>query len=327
MNQGDHIPAVQKPTLRTVEALNIFNLLLLQLVALIFFQRIPAWPTILVGNALVIGLILVLARESEFNSRPWIVFFRDWLPVPLILYTFKETYLMVHPINPVDYDWLLIDLDRWLFGTDPTRWLAQYASPVLTEYLQIIYSTFYVFPLLLLIFLYRSRRQKDFHLAVFIIAFGFYLSYIGYFLIPALGPRFTLHDFLTLDRELPGLAVSKLIRWFINTAENIPPDALNPAAFAQRDTFPSGHTEITLIVMVLSTKFRLRSQRLFYPVGISLIFATVYLRYHYVVDLIAGAVFMIITLAAAPFIDRWWSRRATQRGSKEPSPPVAEAAK
>jgi hypothetical protein len=208
--------------LRTVEALNVLYLVTLSLLSLIFFQRVQAWPIIVVGNALVVALILVLARAAENHQQRNYRILRDWLPAPLILLTFKETYLMVHPIHPIDYDSLLIDLDRLLFGFDPTRWLAQFSHPVITEYLQIIYSTFYILPLLLGYELYRQQRSREFQYAFFVIVYGFYLSYIGYFLLPALGPRFTLHDFQSLDHDLPGIFFTKYIRLFINTGENIP---------------------------------------------------------------------------------------------------------
>ncbi|MGB9773475.1 MAG: phosphatase PAP2 family protein [Bacteroidota bacterium] len=299
--------------LRTVEVLNVLYLITLSLLSLIFFQRVQAWPIIVVGNALVIALILVLARTAENHQQRNFRILRDWLPAPLILLTFKETYLMVHPIHPVDYDSLLIDLDRLLFGVDPTRWLAQFSHPVITEYLQIIYSTFYILPLLLGYELYRQQRSSEFQYAFFVIVYGFYLSYVGYFLLPALGPRFTLHDFQSLDQDLPGVFFTKYIRLFINTGENIPPGAADPSAFAQRDTFPSGHAEVTLIIMYLSTKYGLKSQWFFYPVGISLIISTVYLRYHYVVDLIAGALLMLFTVMTAPAIDLWWRSYSTRK--------------
>ena len=40
-------------------------------------------------------------------------------------------------------------------------------------------------------------------------------------------------------------------------------------------------------------------------VGILLIIATVYQRYHYVVDLLAGAVFMLLCVWSAPRLNRW----------------------
>jgi len=77
----------------------------------------------------------------------------------------------------------------------------------------------------------------------------------------------------------------------------------------QRDVFPSGHTMITLIVMYLSVRLRSRSRYFFVPVGSLLIVATVYLWYHYVIDLIAGFAFMVFSVWSGKIIFNWWRRK------------------
>src|SRR5438445_6134498 len=63
-----------------------------------------------------------------------------------------------------------------------------------------------------------------------------------------------------------------------------------------RDAFPSGHTDITLLSILLAFKFQTRVRWFVAVIGASLIFSTVYLRYHYVIDVIGGAVLALITL-------------------------------
>jgi membrane-associated phospholipid phosphatase len=65
---------------------------------------------------------------------------------------------------------------------------------------------------------------------------------------------------------------------------------------------------ITLIVMYLSVKLKSRSRYFFVPIGALLIFATVYLWYHYVIDLIGGLVFMIFAVWTGKYIFNWWRR-------------------
>jgi membrane-associated phospholipid phosphatase len=141
------------------------------------------------------------------------------------------------------------------------------------------------------------------------VIYGFYLSYLGYFLLPGIGPRFTLHDFNTMNQTLPGLYLTNFLREMTNVGEGIPAGTLNPAAIVQRDVFPSGHTMITLIVMYLSVKLKSRSRFFFIPVGSLLIFSTVYLWYHYVIDLIGGLIFMIFSLWSGKIFFNWWQRK------------------
>ena len=60
--------------------------------------------------------------------------------------------------------------------------------------------------------------------------------------------------------DLPGLLLTSPIRDFLNAGESIPKGALNAIVFAQRDAFPSGHAEMTLISLYLAHHYRLRSR-------------------------------------------------------------------
>ncbi|MDI6767754.1 MAG: phosphatase PAP2 family protein, partial [Bacteroidota bacterium] len=79
-------------------------------------------------------------------------------------------------------------------------------------------------------------------------------------------------------------------------------------ALAQRDVFPSGHTQMTILSMYFAQRYRLKVRYLIHIFGSLLIIATVYLRYHYVIDLVGGVLFMIFTIWSAPKLVRWWER-------------------
>jgi membrane-associated phospholipid phosphatase len=196
-----------------------------------------------------------------------------------------------------------------IFGFDPTVELYKIANPYLTELLQIAYASFFFLPIILAVHLLSRNRIKEFHFAVFAVVYGFLLSYIGYFILPAIGPRFTLHDFHATNTELPGLFLTNFLRDMVNAGESIRHGVANPEEIVQRDVFPSGHTQMTLIVMYLSFKFKLKSKYFFLVVGTLLIFATMYLRYHYFIDLVAGALFMIFTMWSGYYLYNWWMRK------------------
>jgi membrane-associated phospholipid phosphatase len=125
--------------------------------------------------------------------------------------------------------------------------------------------------------------DKAFDRSLFLIMLCFYLSYIGYMLMPAIGPRFTMNHLQS--RALEGLCITGPLQEFLNRLEGI-----------KRDAFPSGHTAITLTVVYLSWRFDKRLFAVFLPVAIALIAATVYCRYHYVVDVIGGMALTFITI-------------------------------
>jgi len=275
----------------------------------IFYQcKIELWLLWTVLNLSIISFTILNAYfENRYNNKFWRAM-HYWYIAPLILFTFKELYYLIAPIRQQNYDWLFIEIDRWMFGGDPAKFLLQYSFPFLTELLQIVYAMFYFLPVILAFALLQDKRYIALDFAVFSIIYGFYLSYIGYFTLPAIGPRFTLHDFSLLSQKLPGLFFTPYLRKLIDIGESIPKGTIDPAAVVQRDAFPSGHTMITLIVMYLSIKLKSRTRFFFIPIGTLLIFATVYLWYHYVIDLIGGLIFMIFAMWSGKYIFNWWRR-------------------
>ncbi|MGE5402506.1 MAG: phosphatase PAP2 family protein [Ignavibacteriales bacterium] len=294
--------------LNVTDLIVILFYIFLSFLNIIFYSRVTEWQFLIFVNILVISFVLLLAElDRPGNLKLWNQL-HYWYLAPLILLTFKELYVMIKPIRVNDYDYLLIGADRFLFGTDPTRELLKIANPVLTEILQIAYGTFYVLPIILGIDLVMKKRLTALDFSLFSVVYGFFLSYLGYFLLPAIGPRFTLHDFSSIDKELPGLFLTKFLREIVNMGESIPTGTPNPAAIVQRDVFPSGHTQMTLITMYLSVKLKAKSRYFLLPTGTLLIIATVYLRYHYVIDLLGGALFMAATMWSGKLIYNYWQR-------------------
>ena len=102
-------------------------------------------------------------------------------------------------------------------------------SPLLTDLLQVAYISYYLLPVTLGIALKLRADNRAFDRSLFLIMLCFYLSYIGYLLMPALGPRFTMEHLQ--HRELQGLFISGPVQEALNRLEGI-----------KRDAFPSGHT-------------------------------------------------------------------------------------
>ncbi len=278
-----------------------FNLTL-SCINLLFASRIPNWRLIIISNFLGSSLIFLLAYLRHSTGCKSLRLLHDWYVPIATLVTFKALYFMIKPIHGGrDYDDLLAAVDRWLFGVNPTEWIMQFATPWLTEILQIAYTLFYFLFLILGYEFYRRHNLDLFHYFMFTCVYGFFLSYLGYFLLPAVGPRFTLHEFATLEQELPGVLLTPYLREFVNAGGSIPTGVPNNVAIgvSQRDVFPSGHTMMMIVMMYLSGKFKAKSRWLLYVVGTLLIIATVYQRYHYVVDLIAGGVFALLCIATS----------------------------
>ena len=70
------------------------------------------------------------------------------------------------------------------------------------------------------------------------------------------------------------------------------------------DCFPSGHTELAILACWGSRRISPSFGRLYLVYTACMIFATVYLRYHYTVDVAAGALLALVLIFATPALYR-----------------------
>jgi membrane-associated phospholipid phosphatase len=254
------------------------------LILLGWWSRIADAPALLAAN--LAGGALIVYQVKRPNPTSWV--FRNWYPLPFVGSCYKEMALFIPAVRGADADRALANLDYRIWGANPTVWLERLHHPVFTEFLQLAYTLFIPAVLWVAWLLWRQRRYSEFQYYAFLIALGFLTSYVGYMLVPARGPRFLLKDLQHFP--LDGL-------WLFHGMQGIL-DKLESAHF---DCFPSGHTELTILAWSGSRMISKRLFRVYFAYTPCIIFATVYLRYHYTVDLLAGgatAVFLIVTAPA-----------------------------
>jgi membrane-associated phospholipid phosphatase len=254
---------------------------------LLFWRRLPdAWWLVSLHAAAILLVLLAIKHPGHVS---WV--FRHWYLLPYVAWCYHEMAVLIPAIRGRDVDAELAHLDYRIWGANPAVWLERISTPALTEFLQIVYTLFVPVVLLIAVVLWRQRRYGEFRYYAFLIALGFLVSYIGYVLVPARGPRFFLKDLQTI--HLRGL-------WFTRTLQHTL-DRLEAIAW---DCFPSGHTELTMLAWWGSS---LISKRLFWAYlayTLSIISATVYLRYHYTIDVLAGAVVAALLVLFAPHLYR-----------------------
>lgn len=290
-------------------AFDVYTVVLMAIystLALAFYPYVSNAAAIILQNVLIATTIAALVLLTTLTSAPLFVLLRMFYIIPVIYIMYGQVHALVPAVHPRDYDDVLIAADRaFTGGIDPTVWMAQFAMPAITEYLQICYFLFYVLPIMQAIELYRRSdmdRLTEFARAM---TFCYFVSYLAYFAMPAIGPRFTLHDFHRTDQELPGLFLTGWLRDIVNAGGGVALGTSNPEQIVNRDCMPSGHTMLTLVNIIMAFRNRSRLRWGFLVIGGSLVVATVYLRYHYVVDLVVGAIFAVAFLAAEPSCNRF----------------------
>lgn len=284
--------------LRPLEAINLATLFVLSALTLWLSGRLQDPGGILLRYGLMaagLAVVALLVRRQESLPESLSVA-ADFYPIAFIPILYESLGPLIPAARGVARDDLLIAADRALFGLDPTVWLERLVRPWLTDFLYISYVTYYFIAIILGAVLW-SRDRSTQRRFIFTLTLCYLVSYAGYFLLPALGPRFALAaaQKVTLETTPISVAISGTL------------DALE---HTRLDVFPSGHTMITAAVLLVA--FR-RARDVFWfllPVAVCLIFSTVYCRYHYVADVLAG---LILALVAVPLGDWIYDRSVAGR--------------
>ena len=289
------------------EYLTISIAALLNIFILIFTTHGQAFD-IFILNLLIIALIFGIALFHRHVDHTWVQFFRDWYIPFFLIVIYLENRRLIPLVNLHDLDELFIRIDRFLFlGHDPTVLMERITHPILSEILQISYASFYFLPFVLCVILYFTRPRIEFHINTFTLLAGFYLSFIGYYLTPAIGPRFTLDHLQAFPLE--GVLFFDGIRNMLAQAEGL-----------MRDCCPSGHILISLLTVMLARRY----VRDFFPVAciwaVLIMFSSVYLRYHYVFDLIVGAALSLPVYRFCPDIAEALISKCGHANKRQPAP-------
>jgi membrane-associated phospholipid phosphatase len=234
-----------------------------------------------------VGLLPALVaflRARVQSPGPALRVFFDFYVVACVLVVFDNLGPLIRAVNPVDRDVWLIAFDRALFGADPTVVLERFATPFLSDILTVCYALYYFHPIVLGALFYVDEakgRGREFSRYAFTIVFVFFVSYACYFTLPAIGPRYTIKH----AGPLPRGAISQTID-----------DTLDKLEKNKRDCFPSGHTMVLVAILLEARRRSKKTFWAFFPFALGLFIATVYCRYHYVADVIAGALMAFVTV-------------------------------
>lgn len=280
-----HAPGLWRAAFRACgpfEWLTLAYLGFLNLLILLFHRNLPGAPLFFLGHLALAAAVVALTAAARRSQHPILFLFYHWYPLALFLFFFEELHYLVHLVVPGWLDPWLIRFDYALFGVNPTVWLEQFASPVLNDLMQFAYMTYYVFPVVLGGVLYRRRELHAFWVVFTATAAAYYIGYAVSILFPIEGPYHTLAGLQ--HGELDGGAFTAAINWIESFGR------VHGAAF------PSAHVSGSFVMMLGAWKYGSTSLTtgrrwlfwLFLPFFLLMLVATVYGRYHYVVDVLAG---------------------------------------
>lgn len=315
---------------RTIAALGAFERVALAYLALsgvlmiAFRSNLPNPGLHLVVHAVAALTIVAIANAPQIVQRRWPTglaersarWVRDWYAQAVFLFCFEELRILVHLLHAGWRDSLLIRFDRWLTGADPAVWFAGISTPALNEFMQAAYLTYFFYLTVLGASLYREG-ETTFETACAItpaatdaprpywtVMTGSMAAYsIGYvisILFPIESPYFSMAS-LHLPELRGGPATS-----LINLIEHF--------GRVHGGAFPSAHVSGSFVALLGAWKYRRWMFWIFLPCFLAMCTATVYGRYHYVADVLAG-----IVVGTAGYCAGEWLTRA-------PAPTISHVA-
>jgi len=260
--------------------------------------------------AILCGAVLYLAARRRPERGSALFMIREMLPFLLCILIYTNLHDTIGFVNPNDLSGALLTMDVWLFGGEPCLWAEQFYSRDRTEFFQLLYMSFVLIAPAVPLFLLFAKRFEDSRRAALSIILCFYLGYALYLILPAAPPRLALAaDFKKNLGGDPFFASMAAERAF----SLLPTDS--------RAAFPSLHAAVSLLALGLAWRFTRGLFFLLLPAAIGLWVSTIYLRHHFVVDLLAGFALAPVAYALAPRLDSWWTIRRKRLGGPATCPP------
>lgn len=247
---------------------------------------------ILVTNLLLIAGFLILLAGSATDRRELagLHLLRLWAPVLFFwwAYTWAGHTLQLFYSPDHSLDPLLIRLeDRWL--GQPSLWWARSGTPAVTELFHWFYVSYYLYTPVLGIYLYGQGRFLEFEAMAFAVILGYAIGYSLSALITVWGPRWALAEKGLLEsRE------QKMQGYWITRSVN---SIMYGGAAHKGAAMPSTHSSTAVVFFVWCLRlWGIEGAILAGIIVVGMGLGSVYGRYHYVVDVLSGAVLGIFSV-------------------------------
>jgi hypothetical protein len=221
------------------------------------------------------------------------------------------SYFVMRPLlsalQPALLDATLIKIDNRLFGATPAVWLDQFVTRSSVEWFAFFYFSYYWLLVVYLagsVFIDGGRRRYELMLgAAWVVCIG----HSGYTFVPGAGP-YAWPDLSFSHALVGGPWWGRVLTAVAN-------------AGARLDIFPSLHTALSLLIGLHAFRYRREAPMRWiwlptlFMVG-NIIIATVFLRWHYGIDLVAGA---SLAVASYRFAIHAWQREGSRAATgKQP---------
>lgn len=225
-------------------------------------------------------LFILFIFLSLIKKKNWtaVEIIRVFIPFPIMAFLYSETDYLNNLLFRNNLDYYFSKIEEILFTGQPSLTFAvSVSSNLFAESMYFGYFTYY-----LLIFgipaYFYFWLDKEFSIKIiFSIICSFLIYYTIFIVIPVAGPQFYFSN--TMEPLPEGYIFGSAMRLIQNFGE------------APTAAFPSSHVSICLLINWICFKHKKNLLFIVVPVSLLLLLSTVYLRAHYIIDVIAGIIF------------------------------------
>ena len=250
---------------------------------------------------LILALCRLTARSEQrailfgetFSTRFW-HFWRHWYPHLFFLFCFEELGKLVHLVNPGWQDAKLIAFDYWLMGVHPAVWLERFSSSARNDFFQFAYLTYFAYLLTVGGVLYYRREWKAYWATMTYSAAGYVIGYCIAMLFPVESPWFAMAGMW--HGELQGGPFTATVNFIEHFGR------------VRGAAFPSQHVAGSVAALWGAWRHRRWFFWVLLPLALCMCVSTVWGRYHYVADVLAG----IVTGTLGYVIGSWLIKRKSE---------------
>lgn len=244
-------------------------------------------PVFIWIRALMLLFVFALITLNNKLSNPVTELFRYSYPLLICGYFYSET-VYYNKLFFSNLDPFLVDIESAFFKIQPSLEFSSHLSNKLfSELMYFAYFSFYLLILIFTLYVFLKRRENFIQLT-FRLSASLYIFYLIFCFFPSEGPQFY---FSFPENKLPDAFLFNHIMHFIQQMAEKPTGA-----------FPSSHVGVSVIILMLSKKYAPRFFKITWPLVVLLILSTVYIKAHYVVDVVGGIIIAPLVLFLSDFL-------------------------
>ncbi|KPK55592.1 MAG: hypothetical protein AMS21_13480 [Gemmatimonas sp. SG8_38_2] len=231
-------------------------------------------------------------------------FFRDAYPIASVVYLYWELRYLALLFTDGYHDDVILWLEEAIFGEQLAMTLSQHFPFFwLSELMHFFYASYWFLLPLALVMLYARNNLSGFRSLVFaetVVYFGCYLIFMFW---PVTGPHY---QFPIISGELADGAMYKWVHWMLE-------DGGSKGA-----AFPSSHVAVAVAVSLVTWRVDRLVWAVTLPFVIGLTISTVYGRFHYGIDALAGILAAVLLVWMARTLQSWLERRSAEKVGNGP---------